>query len=316
MVRLKVLGIETQPAKLPPFRSLLKSTEVEDPVNILVHRPLAYAFVWTIFKTPITPNMVTFMAMIAGIASGAMYLWGTAEAMIAAGLLLWTSAILDGADGLLARAKKLHSQFGRALDGWADMIVAFATVFPAFYHMWVKDHDQLQLLLTGPAIALTAIHLWAYDFHKEGYLRLTRPGRGGEGDDPEKVAKLVDEAREKGMLYYVAVAHVLLPYLQKQQKIVSILNPAAFRAREVEATEEIAEIYAKHNRGPMKLWALISLAPHSYLMAICSMFDRLDVYLFIRLVVMNVIFGIVLIWQRRATRATNTELELRGVVLK
>ena len=37
--------------------------------------------------------------------------------MIAAGALLWTAAILDGADGILARAKGQASQFGRALDG-------------------------------------------------------------------------------------------------------------------------------------------------------------------------------------------------------
>jgi hypothetical protein len=58
----------------------------------------------------------------------------------------------------------------------------------------------------------------------------------------------------------------------------------------------------------MRLWALISLAPHSYLMAICAMFDRLDVYLYIRVFAMNGIFLLAVAWQRHATRQTWEQL--------
>jgi hypothetical protein len=58
----------------------------------------------------------------------------------------------------------------------------------------------------------------------------------------------------------------------------------------------------------MRLWALVSLAPHSYLMAICAMLNRLDIYLFIRVFLMNGIFLVAVIWQRRATRRTIEEL--------
>ena len=44
------------PAALPPFDALLKSRDVEDPVNLWVHRPLAYAFVAMIYRTRITPH--------------------------------------------------------------------------------------------------------------------------------------------------------------------------------------------------------------------------------------------------------------------
>ena len=84
---------------MPPFKQLLKSADVEDPINVYVHRPLAYAFVWSIFRTRITPNMVTLFAVFVGFIAGCMFLWGTPGAMVAGGLCLWASAILDGADG-------------------------------------------------------------------------------------------------------------------------------------------------------------------------------------------------------------------------
>jgi phosphatidylglycerophosphate synthase len=300
---------------MPPFRTLLKSREVEDPVNVWVHRPLAYAFAWAVFRTPMTPNAVTFLAMAVGMVAGAMFLWGAPGAMIAGGLLLWTSAILDGADGILARAKNMQSQFGRALDGASDMVVAVCTVLPAFFHIWVTHHDVVQLAAMAPALLLTLAHLYSYDYFKESYLRQTRLDRGGEGDDPGKVAELAEEAKSKGLITLVAVKHILYPYVTAQQKLIDFLDPGAHReGREYHRSEASAAIYRKHNEGPMRLWALISLAPHSYLMSICAMADRLDVYLWVRLFVMNALFAWVVIWQRRATARTNAELAAIGAI--
>lgn len=63
----------------------------------------------------------------------------------------------------------------------------------------------------------------------------------------------------------------------------------------------------------MRLWALVLLAPHSGLMAICAMVDRLDVYLYIRVLLMNGIF-VVAIWQRHATCRTIEELARVGAI--
>jgi hypothetical protein len=52
------------------------------------------------------------------------------------------------------------------------------------------------------------------------------------------------------------------------------------------------------------MWSFISVAPHMYLISICGMLDRLDVYLWYRVFGANLIFLIVMLWQRRATRAS------------
>jgi hypothetical protein len=54
----------------------------------------------------------------------------------------------------------------------------------------------------------------------------------------------------------------------------------------------------------MQLWTVVSLCPHSYLMAIFAMIDRLDIYLWVRLVGMNVMFVIAILSQRRASART------------
>jgi phosphatidylglycerophosphate synthase len=305
----------TQMAQLPPFSSVLKSNDVEDLVNRYVHRTLAYLFVKSIFRTPITPNMITLSTVVIGFIAGCAFVWGTPAAMFAGGVCLWAAAILDGADGILARAKNLQSEFGRALDGSADTLVAVFTVFPAFYHIWVTSHNPYYLALMVPALGLTVMHLATYDFYKESYLRGTQPGHGGEGHDADTVSETVQAARHEGRIIQMAMKYILVPHLMRQKAFVNWLNPDAWRLNQVfQSDEQTAEIYRKNNVWPMRLWALVSLAPHAYLMAICAMFNRLDIYLFIRVFLMNGIFLVALIWQWHATRRTIEELAAVGAI--
>ncbi|NOY92392.1 MAG: hypothetical protein GXP55_14455 [Deltaproteobacteria bacterium] len=76
--------------------------------------------------------------------------------------------------------------------------------------------------------------------------------------------------------------------------------------------ERTAAIYRKHNLLPMRLWAIISLAPHAYLMSIAAMADRIDLYFWVRLIFMNAVFLLAVVLQRRATRRTQEELSAIG----
>lgn len=288
---------------IPPFATLLKSRDVEDPVNLWVHRPLAYGFVQAVYGTRLTPNQVTFLAMLVGMTAGGLWLYGTPGAMVAGGILLWASAILDGADGILARAKNMQSQFGRALDGSADMIVAICTVLPGIAHLWMKHHDGVIVIVAVVAILGTLPHLYLYDFYKESYLRMTRL-RGGEGDDVDAIEQRLEQLRSEhgSLIVRLAVKFGLIPFLLAQKNLIRLTNRAAMRMRGGQHwTLTSAEVYRRNNLGPMRLWAWISLCPHSYLMAIFAMFDRLDAYIWLRLIGMNVLFAIVVVWQRRAT---------------
>jgi hypothetical protein len=286
---------------MPPLSGLVKSSEVEDPVNRYLHRPLAYLFARLVFPTPITPNMITFSTVILGFLAGCAFIYGTQAAMVAGGVSLWAAAILDGADGILARAKKQQSEFGRALDGAADALVAVFTVFPAFYHIWVTHRDPYHLFLMVPALGLTIVHLATYDFYKESFMMATRPGSGGEGNDADHIEATVRAAETKGPIVRMAMRYALIPHLRRQKWIVNLLDPEAWHLSQLLRAGVDADTYKSENLWPMRIWALISLAPHSYLMAICAMFNHLEVYLYIRVFAMNALFAAAIAWQRYAT---------------
>jgi phosphatidylglycerophosphate synthase len=305
----------TGQAVLPPFESVLKSREVEDPVNLWVHRPLAYAFVALVYKTSITPNQVTFLSLVAGFCAAVCFVLGTPTSMLLGGALLWSSAILDGADGILARAKRMFSDVGRAIDGVTDAAVAVLTVFSGFYHVWVQFHDPVHLALIPLAIGGSMVQIYLYDYYKEAYLQHTNPAWNGIAERVEDVKQRLERLRAERAPWHARFSTLLhVGVLENQMRVVTLTNPAGLRApfKHPVSPQSVA-IYRRNNAGIMQLWAALSLAPHCYLMSICAMFDRLDIYLWARFVVANLLLAVALVWQRRATRRVLAELAEAGL---
>jgi phosphatidylglycerophosphate synthase len=301
--------------KLPPFASVLKSREVEDPVNLWLHRPLAYGFVAAVYRTSLTPNQVTLMSLFAGLAAAACFVAGTPATMLWGGALLWSSAILDGADGILARAKNTFSELGRALDGTADALVGVISVAGAAYHLWATQGDPGLMLAVLAALGSAILHIYLYDYYKESFMLMTDPHWNGvplrRADVRERLARY--KAERAGLPVLVA-SQLYVDLVSAQTAIVAKLDPRGAREHlTFPVSEQSAEIYRRNNRVLVKLWALISLAPHSYTMSICAMVDRLDVYLWIRLVLCNALFLSALVLQRRASRKTRQEWAAIGM---
>lgn len=306
-------ALDSSTPVMPPLADVLKSREVEDPVNLWLHRPLAYAFCWLVFRTPITPNQVTFIAIALGLGAAACWVHGSPAAMVWGGALLWSSAIMDGADGILARAKRMQSAFGRALDGLADWLVALSTVAACLYHLYTKG-EHGTVLLGIPAVLITVVHFNAYDFYKELYVHMTRLDKRREGHTSNEVTELRKSESARQAAWYVRVAMFFyLDYERAQEGIVRRTNPQAERIlSEAERGPESADAYRGFNRAPMQLWKALSTAPHAYLFSIFGMFDRLDLYIWLRLVGMGGLSLLAFGLQRRATARTIAAFQARG----
>ncbi len=82
---------------------MLKATEVEEGLDLILYRPLAFGLVKAVQPTPITPNQITFASLIMGLASGYCYWQGTPQYLLWGAILLFLTNLFDCADGMLAR---------------------------------------------------------------------------------------------------------------------------------------------------------------------------------------------------------------------
>ena len=113
-----------------------------------IARPPAAVVVYALRNTPITPNQVTFGS--AFVAAGACALLiaclGWIPLVIAAALFEF-SFVLDCADGMLARLRKLASPLGHLLDFLMDELKAMLLYGAVSVRMWRETGDARMLLV-------------------------------------------------------------------------------------------------------------------------------------------------------------------------
>lgn len=126
--------------------------------NTYVARPAAAGLVWGLARTPITPNQVSFLGGVVFLGVAAILVgWSSPWAMLAAGLVLQASYVLDCADGQLARLTGMTSPVGAYLDFLIDEFKALILVGACCVRLWGQSDDPLWLLLGCGGIALVSV---------------------------------------------------------------------------------------------------------------------------------------------------------------
>ena len=83
-------------------------------------------FVPFFLKTPLKPNHITGMALLSGVAAGALMAQGGRNHLLLGAAFLQLCYILDNCDGQVARLKSMQSSFGMWLDFVCDLVVDFS----------------------------------------------------------------------------------------------------------------------------------------------------------------------------------------------
>lgn len=103
-------------------------------------------------KLGLSPNQITFIALFLG--AGSSYLVSQ-QSFISAVIVWWIGRLLDGTDGIYARATKQTSAFGAHIDILADMasysmmIIGFFFAFPSLQRLWLLILFLYVLCITG-----------------------------------------------------------------------------------------------------------------------------------------------------------------------
>lgn len=297
------------------FRSSLKNLAVEEPVDLLVHRPLGYVIARLCYPTPITPDQLTIVSMLVGIASGAM-LW-VSVARANASLLPWAaalfvlSAIIDCSDGQLARMRQSSSSFGRMLDGAVDAVVQVSVVPAAIAHMFVRrggfaNVEAWVWAFAGVLAVLTGLrHTTLYDQYKNLWSR-NATSKHSDCDDMEDFERALAEAKAKGPLslmdlFRFTLYRTHLTLVAATIRWIDPFVPARFRDMP-EYSEARAERYVALNRGLMRAWSFYGVGTHIFTMALCVAIDKLEAYIVLRLVGFNLALAALVPLQRSASR--------------
>src|SRR5450432_3697404 len=298
------------------FRSL-KPLEVEEPIDVWVHRPPAYVLARILMPTPVSPNSVTVGSIILGLAAGAAIFASFPWHLQAAGVLIFSSAVLDCADGQLARLRKSSSAFGRMLDGVADLVVSSVVVGGGAWLVLRKFQEPawvfaVTLVLTLLTILTGSFHTTMYDQFKNVFLRMTHPSYREDEDLDAAEARFRAQRGAQSALIGV-VWRVYFFYLRSQENYAHKFDPYAKQLVRAfpEFTAGHAAIYRKHAGSAMRLWRrFFGYGSLLFGLAVSIGFDVTEYYLLYRLVLLNAVFyGHLRPQQRLASMRTLQEIE-------
>ena len=168
------------------FKKGLKAISVEEVLDLVFYRPLAFVLVKAIYHTQITPNQLTLASMVLGIVGGAAYAFGTPLAFVVGAVFYLLYDVVDCSDGQLARLKHAGTPIGRILDGVADYTASLAAyVGIGIGYACRSDHLLLMWLLTAAAGFSNAIQSGLLDFYRNRYLDIVL-GRTSILDDEQQ----------------------------------------------------------------------------------------------------------------------------------
>ncbi len=286
----------------------LKSVEVEEPVDLYLHRPLAYLLTRLLYPTPITPNAVTLMSIACGLIAGVSLVTAYPWHLQMAGFAIFLSAIFDCADGQLARLRGTSSSLGRMLDGAADFVVVGCAVGGGLYWVAVKYQHSPSLaallVVLGVATAVTgSFHTAMYDHFKNVFLRFTVPGFS-DGEDHETAQQRRAGAPRSRVT--AIVWPIYLFYLASQEKVVQSFDPYTFSSisRMPEYDSRYAAIYRRHAGFAMRVWrSCFGFGSLVFGLALAIACNVLEYYIVARVLLQNLVFYSYLRpLQRRASR--------------
>jgi len=287
------LNIEVKVRKTEfQYEESLKSRLSDELVNIYCLRPLAGTIVKALYPAPVTANQITVASIFVGVLAAVLYAVGVQPYVAFAGLAIVLKDLLDSADGQLARARGEESRKGRFLDSLGDVLVN-ALLFSAIGWMLSRqNHSANVIFLSAAGFAGLTLRVSLHVYYSVAHLHLQQ-------------RYLINRLREdfseadynEDMLTHILHRLYLVIY-GWQDALMERVDRWSAGAK---LSDEQARLWYG-DATALRLSGLIGFGTEYLVLMICSLFNKLELYLWLNLLFMNSIAVAVIFYRRLVLR--------------
>jgi hypothetical protein len=288
------------------YRKSLKSDISDELINTYLLRPIAGLIVWALYSTPVTANQVTIASTFAGLVAAFFYLKGTSEAFIVAGLLVTLKDLLDSADGQLARAKQQYSRVGRFLDSIGDFAVDAAVFSAIGWILYQSDGHWWMLLLALLGLVGISLRVSYNVFYQVNFLHLQKQSANN---------RLSEEIREEDLKrggFELVLQRIFQCIYGWQDRLIERVDQWSYGGNFLrshkneprdpsegsfrEPCQRCQEWYS--DIISLRISGLLGFGTEFFLLMLCSVLNRLELYLYLNIFLMNGILILCLLYRR------------------
>jgi phosphatidylglycerophosphate synthase len=258
------------------YKNSLKMSEVEEVIDLVFYRPLAFLVVKSVYRTRITPDHLTIAAIIMGLAGGCTYAFGLQFSCVIGAVFYLLFNILDCSDGQLARLKKNGTSVGRLIDGFADYVATVA-IYAGIAIGYSNNPEQPSLMLIWLSLAgiSTIIQESLVDYYRTRFLDIVMKSKNTFDEGIEEYKNEFEIIKnQKGKWLDKIIIYLYLVYSNVQRKLAS-------RKKREKSFSATPQDYFDKNRIIIRFWVFIGPSAKITTLIICSLFCRFDIFFWI-----------------------------------
>ncbi|HEY3934720.1 MAG TPA: CDP-alcohol phosphatidyltransferase family protein [Gemmatimonadales bacterium] len=269
---------------MPANASFDKGAAIEEWADLQFFRPIGLRIARLAVPTRITPDQITFVALITGLVAGRLLFYHSV-ALNAAGVAMFVvSDIFDSADGQLARIRGTSTKLGKILDGVSDSGRFINLYIQLIARMIVGGATWWLVVPLGVAAGLAhARQSAAADYMRQLYLHLGERG-AGEFALPEDMSLMTAETPFQAFLI-----HIYRGYLESHSRLVPRSLELVRRIRAGTPTFEVTDRWAAMQRGVVLQCAWIGQNIRFLLLAVTVLPGSPAAFLWVTLIPMTVV---------------------------
>jgi len=228
-----------------------KGEIVEEWIDIHFFRPLGYLIARAAGPTRVSPDHLTLVCLILGLAAGHLFFYSNPWFNVAGFLLFIVSDIFDSADGQLARMRGTSTRFGRILDGVSDNLRFINLYLTVMVRLRMAGWGWTAMGLATLAGASHSVQSAGVDFIRQAFLFLGREGRGE--------LELIDDvpAEPRAPWWRRLGVGLYRDYLRNQERLFPQTFALVRRAREESPGETFQAAYVEAESGVVRNCAWI-----------------------------------------------------------
>lgn len=280
--------------------STYKSKDTEEYFDTVFYRPVGYYIALISSRFDVTPNQITSLSILFGIAGSLFFLPKNISFNLTGILFLILSDLFDSADGQLARMIKRQSRFGRILDGLGGNLI-FLSIYNVLCIRLLSDGFGLYIIVIALlSIISHSLQASLADYYRNIFMRYTSENGESELETSENIRAEFKNPSTKTP-FFGKILLVLYYLYTKQQESLSkefkIFNN--YVKTYYKSVPQFLKVMFRTNFKPMiKYYNFLTVNSRIAAVSIFVLINKPLYYFIFEIVLMNLVFFYVLICHR------------------
>jgi len=242
-----------------------------------------------LYHTSVTPHQVIFISLIFGIAASYLIVQDNKILVITGAILLFYKNVLDKVDGSLARAKGLVSRRGRFYDSISDFIVSLSLFYAISRELDQYYQSALVNVICIAGLISSMLQCSFFIYYEVAYIHYS-----GKGTINRLRESITEEDKQNNDRFTLLLQQVFQLIYGWQDWIVMKIDKWQFNKLKQKFPEDKLQGLWYYHKVFLTTASTLCIGTHMVLIALFAVIGNFQIYLFINLVVMNLILAVLI----------------------